>query len=161
MMLAAVIERRRLRSRNVTSFVMLVYGLVLSGLLHAGSSLPIKGQVTFLYYEDVDAAATFYRDTLGLENTLDDGWVQFFAITPTSWVALVEDGRGYHRVSADKPVMLSIVTSDVAAWYQQLQAKDVTMLKPLNLGAADTLVDAFLIQDPGGYTVEFFQWRQP
>lgn len=140
--------------------LMLALCLLLSPILSAQPSLPVTGQVTFLYYDDIAAAAAFYRETLGLENTLDDGWVQFFAITPTSSVALVESGRGYHHATQDKPVMLSIVTSDVAAWYAHLQAKNVTMLKPLNPGTGNGLVDAFLMEDPGGYTVEFFQWRE-
>jgi len=125
----------------------------------AAATPPISGQVTFLYYDDVAAAAAFYRDVLGLENTLDEGWVQFFTITPTSSVGLVDGTRGHHRVSADKPVMLSIVTTDVEAWYARLLSLGVPMLKPLETTAGGGLVHAFLVQDPGGYTVEIFAWQ--
>ena len=37
-----------------------------------GQKPAIDSQVTFLYYKDVDAAARFYGETLGLEKTFDE-----------------------------------------------------------------------------------------
>jgi hypothetical protein len=51
---------------------LFVLCLLLSPVLSAQPALPVTGQVTFLYYDDIAAAAAFYRETLGLENTLDE-----------------------------------------------------------------------------------------
>ena len=129
-----------------------------------GASLPIDATVTFFYYEDLDAAARFYREVLGLETTTDMDWVRIFQVTETSSVGLVQDGRGFHRVSNDKPAMLSIVTDDVDAWYRELVDADVPILKPLPPADSGRDPDrapvrGFVAEDPGGYTIEFFAWQ--
>jgi hypothetical protein len=50
----------------------------------------ISGQVTFLYFNDLDRAAAFYGKTLALRKTFDGGWVKIFALSPTSSVGLVD-----------------------------------------------------------------------
>ncbi len=117
----------------------------------------LDSQVTMFYYRDLEAAAEFYGEVLGLEKTFDWDWVKFFKTGPSSNVGLVKEGDGaYHQVQPNNAVMLSLVTPDVDAWYTRLAARDdVTFLKPLAEGGG---IRSFLLQDPGGYTVEFFQW---
>lgn len=127
----------------------------------------ITGQVTFLYYDDLEAPARFYGELLGLERTLDLGWTHIYRVSGTASVGIVGDGRGYHAPSDDKPVMLSIVTDDLAGWYAHLKAQGVTFLSEPHSeteGVSETAnggapVQSLLIQDPGGYTVEFFEWQ--
>ena len=129
-----------------------------------GSRLPIDATVTFFYYKDLDAAARFYSDVLGLKATTDMGWVKIFQVSATSSVGLVQDGRGFHAVADDKPAMLSIVTDDVDAWYQELVDAGVPILKDLppaesELDPNPAPVRGFVAEDPGGYTIEFFTWQ--
>lgn len=136
--------------------------LLLSRSVTAGeASAPPKviGQVTFFYYDDLDEAARFYGDIMGFENTADRGWVKFFAITPTSSVAIVDGEKGFHRVTDDKPVMLSVITDDVDGWYRHLRGQDVTFIKHLDDAQSPEFLRAFLVEDPGGYTVEVYEWR--
>ena len=75
------------------------------------------------------------------------------------------DGRGFHAVAEDKPVMLSIVTDDVDGWYRLLVDSNVvirTELRPDDQKAAPDRapVRGFVVEDPGGYTVEFFSWQR-
>ncbi len=122
-------------------------------------SLPsIDSQVTFLYYADVPAAAQFYEGTLGLEKTFDEGWVQIYRISSTAYVGLVDETRGAHRVSESKPVMLSIVTNEIDAWYAHMRTSGVKLLSELS-NSENAPIRAFLVEDPGGYTVEFFKWQ--
>ncbi len=119
----------------------------------------IEGQTVMFYYEDIDAASRFYGVTLGLEKTLDEDWVKFFRVGESAYVGVVREGDGaYHTARPDNAVMLSIVTAEVDAWYTRLKAREeVVFLKDIG----DTPpVRAFLVQDPGGYTVEFFQWLE-
>ncbi|MDH3692221.1 MAG: VOC family protein [Gammaproteobacteria bacterium] len=127
-------------------------------------SSAIDGTVIFFYYEDLESATRFYSDLLQLPITMDEDWVRIFQITPTSSVGLVQQGRGFHDVSADKPAMLSIVTKDVDEWYARLRDANVLIRRELpprdrenEAGAAP--VRGFIAEDPGGYTIEFFSWQ--
>ena len=121
---------------------------------------PVSSSVTMFYYKDIGPAASFYGDVLELENTLDWDWVKFYSTGPASSVGLVTEGPGgWHKVQAQNSVMLSLVTDDVDAWYEKLSGKSgATVLKELSTSGP---VRSFLLEDPGGYTVEFFQWVTP
>ncbi|MDT8320305.1 MAG: VOC family protein, partial [Xanthomonadales bacterium] len=81
------------------------------------------------------------------------------AITSTSSVGLVDESRGFHKTSDDKPVMLSVVTDDVESWYDHLKQKEVKFIKHLDKSKSQGFVHGFLVEDPGGYTVEVFEWK--
>ncbi len=122
-------------------------------------SMPgIDSNVVMLYYKQLDPAAEFYGEALGLEKTLDWDWVKFFRTSASSYVGLVEEGEGaYHKVQPKNAVMLSIVTREVDAWHDKLKRVEVPFLKEIaNRGP----IRSFMVRDPGGYTVEFFQWLQ-
>jgi catechol 2,3-dioxygenase-like lactoylglutathione lyase family enzyme len=125
----------------------------------------IESSVIFFYYEQLQDVAPFYGEVLGLPLSMDEGWVKIFRITATSSVGLVQQGRGFHEVSADKPAMLSMVVDNVDAWYERLQSAGVRILKPLPAADTDTAAGAapvrgFIAEDPGGYTIEFFTWQR-
>lgn len=117
----------------------------------------IDSQTIMFYYEDLAAPASFYGTALGLEQTLDWSWVKMFRTSPDSTVGLVLEGEGaYHKAQPQNAVMLSLVTDEVDAWYRRLKARnDVKFLKEIQDGGG---IRSFLLEDPGGYTVEFFQW---
>jgi len=148
--------------------VTLVLLLVLYSPLSAAEETKMKameGTVTFFYYEDLAAAATFYGEVLQLSLTMDEDWVKIYQITPTSSVGLVKQGRGFHDVAEDKPAMLSMVTEEVDAWNARLKAANVTILKDLpppatQPGPGSAPVRGFIAEDPGGYTIEFFAWQK-
>ncbi len=120
--------------------------------------------ITFFYYKDLQAQIPFYEGLLGLKKTMDEDWVKIYQISATSSVGIVLQGRGFHDVANDKPAMLSIVTNDIEMWYQRLQAAAVPILSELAPSDTDPEVGqapvrSFIVEDPGGYTVEFFTWR--
>lgn len=119
----------------------------------------IQETVVMLYYRELSAAAAFYGGTLGLETVYRSDSALLYRLTPTSVVGVILEGDGaYHRAQDDNAVMLSIVTPDVDAWYEVLRDNDdVTVLKPL-ANSSNNPIRAFLVEDPGGYTVEFFSW---
>ena len=124
------------------------------------SSIPtLSSQTTMFYYKDLSAADRFYGESLGLEKTLDWDWVKFYKTGPASTVGLVTEGDGaWHQVQEKNAVMLSLVTEEVDAWYARISGKsDVKVLKELGDGGP---IRSFLLEDPGGYTVEFFQWLE-
>ncbi len=133
---------------------------VYAGRQSASGLPPFTGEVTFLYFNDVDKAAAFYGGTLGLAKTFDAGWVRIFAISPSSSVALVDAAKGAHRASDDKPVTLAMVVSDpkdVDRWHEHLKTRGVSIHMP-PFDAPSVNVREFRFTDPEGYTLEIFAW---
>lgn len=118
-------------------------------------------QVTFLYYPDLAAPREFYGKLLGLQSYYDQEWVSLYRVAAGASIGVVKASEaGVAPESKRDAVMVSIVTKDVDAWFKRLQGvTGVVMLKPLYDHPA-VPIRAFLLQDPGGYSVEFFQWRK-
>ena len=144
-------------NRFVPSFAFLAL-LFVTGETPAPSPPSVDDQLIFFYYADIGPATLFYEEVLGFEKTFDEGWVRIFRSSPSSYVGVVDETRGYHRVAETKPVMLSIVTDEVDHWYEHLTEAGVPILSEL-ADASDSPTRGFLVEDPGGYTVEFFQWQ--
>ena len=114
---------------------------------------------TFFYYKDLAPARAFYGEVLGLQATFEDDWVSIYQLTSDSFLGVTKEGKGaHHKVQKENAVMLSITTDDVDAWYRKLQsAGGVNFIKEI-YDHESAPIRAFLVADPGGYTVEFFQW---
>jgi predicted enzyme related to lactoylglutathione lyase len=119
----------------------------------------IKENTIMFYYKDLAAVIPFYEKTLGLTKTFDEDWVKIYQLTPSSSIGLVREGEtSFHRAQADNAVMLSIISDDVDLWYQRLkQAGGIEFLLEIH-NSENVPIRSFLVKDPGGYTVEFFQW---
>lgn len=119
----------------------------------------IQSQVTFLYYSDLAEAARFYEEALGLKATFSLEWVKIYEVTKTSSLGIVDTSRGHFKTPETRGVMFSLVTDDVDAWHARLQSRGAKILGPPKSNP-ETGIRAFLFQDPGGYTLEFFQWLE-
>jgi hypothetical protein len=121
----------------------------------------IESQTVMLYYHDLAAPAKFYGETLGLEQTQDFGFVKFFRVSPGAEVGIVKAGPGaYYTPQPKNAVMLSIITTEVDAWYKRLKARPATVFL-VDIHTSKTApIRNFMVRDPGGYTVEFFQWLE-
>ncbi len=119
----------------------------------------IAESYVMLYYKSLDAPRIFYGKTLGLEPGYEDEWVTLYRITTGSSVGVVkEGGTAYHSVQENNAVMLSLVVDNVDSWYEKIKAnQNLVMLKEI-YNHESAPIRAFLVEDPGGYTVEIFQW---
>ena len=111
------------------------------------------------YYEDLSIVVPFYEDTLGLKKIYNLDWSKIYQISDTSCVGLIHESESsFHKAQPDNAVMLSIVTDEIDAWYKRLKRdKRTTFIKHI-CNSKDAPIRAFLVRDPGGYTIEFFQW---
>jgi hypothetical protein len=122
----------------------------------------LTGQVTFLYYQDLTAPRKFYGKVLGLVPYLDTEWVVLFHTVSGSTIGIVKAPNGHVSSSTKRDVvMVSLVTDDVAAWYQKLSHDtNVHIVKAL-YDHPGVPIRAFEVEDPAGYPIEFFQWLDP
>jgi len=125
------------------------------------TSVPsVSGQVTFLYFNDINKASAFYGKLLAEEPTLNLDWVKIYRLSPSSSVGLVNATAGAHRPSAQKPVMVSLVVDSpdkVDQWYERLKSLGIEVKKPPKTG---DLVRAVEFDDTEGYTLEVFAWNK-
>jgi lactoylglutathione lyase len=109
--------------------------------------------ITFLYYRDLQAAMSFYEDTLGLTLAIDQGWSKIYRVTEGGYVGLVDEAHGSHKAHPVKPVQVCMRVGDVDAWCAYLKARGVEIVKgPKNVDALGIRVIVF--NDPEGYQVE-------
>jgi predicted enzyme related to lactoylglutathione lyase len=108
----------------------------------------------FFYYADVDAAARFYAETIGLDLAADYGFAKIFRIANTSFLTLVDASQGMHTAEEPKTVAIALVTDQLDEWYEYLVKRGVDMLHEYN-PIEGRPHHGFVILDPEGYYLEF------
>jgi predicted enzyme related to lactoylglutathione lyase len=107
----------------------------------------------FYYYEDVEAAWTFYANVMGFETAADYGFAKIMRVAEASYLTLVDQAQGMHSSEEPKSVTLALVTEQVEGWYDYLQAEGVTMRGDFNYREGQPH-DGFVAVDPEGYLIE-------
>ncbi len=153
-------------SKNNRSESTYLLGFVLGVLLFMQGSAselhtnpPIAAGVTFFYYDDLDEAADWYENKLGLNRVTDEGWVVIFEWTDSLHLGLVNATEGSLKPTEDKGAMYSIETAELEAWYDKLKDVDgINMMQGIQ-ESSNGMIEVFSVTDPGGYIIEFFRWR--
>ncbi len=127
------------------------------------AAAPVKGQMTFLYYNDLPRAAAFYERLLGKAPEDTPPWVRLFNLTDTATLGLVNAKDGTLRPSDNKPVMVTVVVDGVAAvdaWYDRVRAQGIAISEERKTTRLDDTrsIHAFIFKDPEGYAVEILSW---
>jgi uncharacterized glyoxalase superfamily protein PhnB len=118
----------------------------------------IEGMITFTYYNDIEKAAEFYRETLGLKEVMNHDWVKIYKAGKDSHIGIVNAEKGYLKPQSEKPVMLTIIVEDVDKWYNTLSEKGVKTNHPPKK-SDDLDMRGFLTCDPEGYVIEFLTFN--
>lgn len=113
-----------------------------------------KGTVVWFYYKDMEAIQRFYEETLGFDLIVDQGWAKIYPIGPTGYFGLVDEKLGMHNYTETKAVTLSLVTSDIDAWYEFANNSDAIEVRSEEISNTDRY-RAFVAYDPEGY---FLEW---
>lgn len=118
----------------------------------------LTGQISWVYSDDLDTAARFYADVLGLECRRDEGDARIYATAGDAFI-------GVCRAFADRVVeprggMISLVCDDVDGWYRRLRERGAEIdTAPHRLDAFG--IYTFFARDPNGYVIEFQQFIDP
>jgi len=115
----------------------------------------ITASNVFLYYEDVEAAANFYRDILGCRIAADYGFAKILQVAPKSFVTLVDHTKGMHSSDEPKTTAIALVTDQLDEWWTYLQTQDVRLYSEEYTPRAGSAHDGFVAIDPEGYLLEF------
>ncbi|MEL7123843.1 MAG: VOC family protein, partial [Bacteroidota bacterium] len=118
------------------------------------SSYTVKQQLTHLYYANVQEAIDFYEQTIGL-NKLDSNQ---FQISQDASIVLHSHDEA-HPEGQTKSTAIALLTDQLPQWYLFVQQQGVPIkytYKPRDGGPHD----GFVAIDPGGYLLEFEQFKQ-
>ncbi len=118
----------------------------------------VEQSITFLYTDDLEGHAAFYRDVLGLDEVLAGGGCRIFRLAPSSFVGICDLP---HRPRGTKGMMLTLLCEDVAAMHAHLVARGVTFEGPPAAHGPDGTVVSAFFRDPGGYALEIQEFRHP
>ena len=119
---------------------------------------PFGHQITFLYVDDADAAWAFYADVLGLQLVRDQGPCRIYLTAPGACVGICRRLPG--RPEGAAGITLTLVSDDVAGWYDRLVARGVEVMRPLG-HSAQFNVTSFLIAGPEGQRIEVQSFDEP
>ncbi len=114
----------------------------------------VTKQTTHLYYDKLPEAIEFYEQTLGFTKTSD----ATFQISTDAFITLhpLDDA---HPKGQAKSTAIAFLTNQLPDWYQYSQDKNIPIkytYKPKEGGPHD----GFVAIDPGGYLLEFEQFKQ-
>jgi len=118
------------------------------GQMLQNGDVDIDASITFLRVADFERSHAFYADGLGLVLVLDQGGCRIYQLTDASYLGVCE-----REDSGSSNVIVTIVTHDVAGWYERLTSAgaDVDGLPRDN---PDYRIYHFFATDPDGHLIE-------
>lgn len=119
------------------------------------AELGIQATVLWLYYEDLDAIQTFYREALGTDILVDQGWAKIYPVSSSGFLGFVDGQRGLHQATTEKAVTVSFFTTDIDAWFEKLSKWGGMEFRDRAIGGDGGFVRTFVGYDPEGY---FLEW---
>ncbi len=114
----------------------------------------VKAQITQLYYDNLPEAELFYDSILGLPK-VD---AHTYKISNDAFIRLNSLNENHPKDQA-KSTAIALLTNQLSEWYSYIQEKEVPIkytYKPRDGGPHD----GFVAIDPGGYLLEFEQFKQ-
>ena len=118
------------------------------------ASFGVAEQITHLYYKNPEEAIAFYEQALGLPKD-DKGRFRIGADVQLEIHPFDAD----HPEGQPKSTAIALLTDQLPGWYAHIQARNIRVkytYKPREGGPHD----GFVAVDPGGYLLEFEQFKQ-
>jgi catechol 2,3-dioxygenase-like lactoylglutathione lyase family enzyme len=109
----------------------------------------------FFYYEDVEAAAEFYRETMGFRIVADYGFAKIVQVASKSFITLVDETKGMHSAAEPKTTAIALVTNELDEWWDYIQTQDIEMRSTEYKVVEGRPHHGFVAIDPEGYFLEF------
>jgi len=114
----------------------------------------------FFYYEDVEAATTFYREVMGFRLAADYGYAKIMQVAPKSFITLVDHTKGMHSADEPKTTAIAIVTDQLDEWWDYVQTQDIEVRTDEYKPVPGRPHHGFVAVDPEGYLLEFERFNE-
>ena len=116
--------------------------------------LKAKSQVTWYYFDDLDEADDFFRNTLMLEAVLDEGWAKIYRVADTAFVGAVDATKSSRNPVVEHDSLFSLNIDDIEAWHAHIKASNMTDVTDIQ-DFPGAPVHTFFAKGPNGYHFEF------
>ena len=117
----------------------------------------IEGMITFTYYHDLEAAAKFYEEVMGLEKVVDVEFAKVYKAAENAHMGIVDSAEGHLNAAEEKPVMLTFIVDDIEAWHSHLVENGVEITQPPK-EVSYLRMKTMLFKDTEGYVGEILEW---
>lgn len=118
---------------------------------------PIDEWIVFLTAPNWEPTLHFYEQVLGLPCVLDQGDCRIYRVAGTGYVGFCQRGG---VPNPPERVVLTLVSSQVDAWYDRLRAYGVPVVKPPTHNEQYRIYHLFAC-DPNGYLIEIQRFDDP
>ncbi len=152
----------RIPSNGIFGLILFIVacsgGSVTEEIALPGSRPGMTAMNAFYYYDDVDKAWTFYRDTLGLETVVDYGFAKILRLAESSYLTVVDAAEGMHSSDEPKRVTLHLITDELNRWHTHFLRLGL-QVDYEGLDTQDGVPSSFVVRDAEGYALRFVRYN--
>lgn len=119
--------------------------------------MKLSSQITFLYFDKLEEAKSFFEDILELERVYDPKWACVWRIGKEAFIGGVDVKQGSIEVKHRDGLLVSLTVKNIEEVYKKLSTynlKDMTEIKFFD----DIKLKSFLFTGPEGYKFEIQQF---
>lgn len=122
------------------------------------TNLQLTSNITFLYFNDLEAAKPFFEEVLGLEKAYDPGWAAVYRLRDKAFLGAVDNHSGSIQVTSTDSVLISLTVDNIEEVHESLKgSRGVEGLSEIKQ-VKDLALKSFFFTGPEGYHFEVEQF---
>ena len=122
------------------------------------ANLQLTSNITFLYFNDLEAAKPFFEEVLGLEKAYDPGWAAVYRLRDKAFLGAVDNHSGSIQVTSTDSVLISLTVDNIEEVHESLKgSRGVEGLSEIKQ-VKDLALKSFFFAGPEGYHFEVEQF---
>ena len=122
------------------------------------ANLQLTSNITFLYFNDLEAPKPFFEEVLGLEKAYDPGWAAVYRLRDKAFLGAVDNHSGSIQVTSTDSVLISLTVDNIEEVHKSLKgSRGVEGLSEIKQ-VKDLALKSFFFTGPEGYHFEVEQF---
>ena len=122
------------------------------------ANLQLTSNITFLYFNDLEAAKPFFEEVLGLEKAYDPGGAAVYRLRDKAFLGAVDNHSGSIQVTSTDSVLISLTVDNIEEVHESLKgSRGVEGLSEIKQ-VKDLALKSFFFTGPEGYHFEVEQF---